>query len=86
MSNLTGKTILLIVSGGIAAFKIPDLIRRLRERGAAIDIKTRSVFLGQAVENQAAGICRIRFHRAGKIHIRAILQRAIVHEAVSAIR
>ena len=33
---LTGKRILLIVTGGIAAFKCHDLIRRLRERGAAV--------------------------------------------------
>lgn len=33
---LTGKRILLIVSGGIAAFKCHDLIRRLRGRGAAV--------------------------------------------------
>ncbi|MDX1781622.1 MAG: bifunctional phosphopantothenoylcysteine decarboxylase/phosphopantothenate--cysteine ligase CoaBC [Thalassovita sp.] len=33
---LTGKRILLIIGGGIAAFKVPDLIRRLRERGAAV--------------------------------------------------
>ena len=33
---LTGKRILLIVSGGIAAYKALDLIRRLRERGAAV--------------------------------------------------
>ena len=33
---LTGKRILLIVSGGIAAYKCLDLIRRLRERGAAV--------------------------------------------------
>ncbi|MBN2906652.1 MAG: bifunctional phosphopantothenoylcysteine decarboxylase/phosphopantothenate--cysteine ligase CoaBC [Rhodobacteraceae bacterium] len=32
----TGKRILLIVSGGIAAYKTLDLIRRLRERGAAV--------------------------------------------------
>lgn len=31
---LTGKRILLIISGGIAAYKSLDLIRRLRERGA----------------------------------------------------
>ena len=30
------RRILLIVSGGIAAVKIPDLIRRLRERGASV--------------------------------------------------
>ncbi|QIZ80537.1 bifunctional phosphopantothenoylcysteine decarboxylase/phosphopantothenate--cysteine ligase CoaBC [Thalassovita gelatinovora] len=33
---LNGKRILLIIGGGIAAFKTPDLIRRLRERGAAV--------------------------------------------------
>lgn len=33
---LTGKTILVIIGGGIAAFKALDLIRRLRERGAAV--------------------------------------------------
>lgn len=33
---LKGKRILLIVSGGIAAFKALDLIRRLRERGADV--------------------------------------------------
>jgi phosphopantothenoylcysteine decarboxylase/phosphopantothenate--cysteine ligase len=33
---LDGKRILLIVSGGIAAYKALDLIRRLRERGAAV--------------------------------------------------
>ncbi|MBL8675419.1 MAG: bifunctional phosphopantothenoylcysteine decarboxylase/phosphopantothenate synthase [Rhodospirillales bacterium] len=33
---LSGKRVLLIVAGGIAAFKCHDLIRRLRERGAAV--------------------------------------------------
>ncbi|MBO9466924.1 bifunctional phosphopantothenoylcysteine decarboxylase/phosphopantothenate--cysteine ligase CoaBC [Tropicibacter sp. R15_0] len=33
---LTGKRILLIIGGGIAAYKCLDLIRRLRERGAAV--------------------------------------------------
>lgn len=33
---LHNKRILLIVAGGIAAVKIPDLIRRLRERGASV--------------------------------------------------
>ena len=33
---MQGKRILLIVGGGIAAFKALDLIRRLRERGAAV--------------------------------------------------
>ncbi|SDG07222.1 Phosphopantothenate-cysteine ligase /Phosphopantothenoylcysteine decarboxylase [Limimonas halophila] len=33
---LAGKRILLVVSGGIAAYKTPELVRRLRERGAAV--------------------------------------------------
>lgn len=33
---LAGKNILLIISGGIAAYKTLDLIRRLRERGASV--------------------------------------------------
>jgi phosphopantothenoylcysteine decarboxylase/phosphopantothenate--cysteine ligase len=33
---LEDRRILLIVSGGIAAVKVPDLIRRLRERGAHV--------------------------------------------------
>ena len=33
---IAGKRILLIVSGGIAAYKSLDLIRRLRERGASV--------------------------------------------------
>ena len=35
-ASLQGKRILLIISGGIAAYKTPDLIRRLRERGAHV--------------------------------------------------
>ncbi len=34
--TVSGKRILLIISGGIAAYKSLDLIRRLRERGAAV--------------------------------------------------
>ncbi|KKX31789.1 bifunctional phosphopantothenoylcysteine decarboxylase/phosphopantothenate--cysteine ligase CoaBC [Rhizobium sp. LC145] len=34
--DLSGKRILLIISGGIAAYKSLDLIRRLRERGATV--------------------------------------------------
>ena len=34
--TLGGKRILLIISGGIAAYKSLDLIRRLRERGASV--------------------------------------------------
>lgn len=34
--SLTDKSILLIVAGGIAAYKTPDLVRRLREQGARV--------------------------------------------------
>lgn len=34
--TLRGKRILLTIGGGIAAYKTPDLIRRLRERGAHV--------------------------------------------------
>ena len=34
---LAGKNILLIISGGIAAYKSLDLIRRMRERGASVN-------------------------------------------------
>ena len=33
---LSGKRILLIVTGGIAAYKCPEMVRRLRERGANV--------------------------------------------------
>jgi phosphopantothenoylcysteine decarboxylase/phosphopantothenate--cysteine ligase len=33
MMSLAGKKIVLGVSGGIAAYKAPELVRRLRERG-----------------------------------------------------
>lgn len=33
---LTGKRILLVIGGGIAAYKVLELIRRLRDRGAAV--------------------------------------------------
>ncbi|WP_096784743.1 bifunctional phosphopantothenoylcysteine decarboxylase/phosphopantothenate--cysteine ligase CoaBC [Rhodobacter sp. CZR27] len=40
---VAGKRILLIIGGGIAAYKALDLIRRLRERGAAVTpVMTRS--------------------------------------------
>src|SRR5260370_41537982 len=35
-SVLQGRRILLIISGGIAAYKSLELIRRLRERGTAV--------------------------------------------------
>ncbi len=36
VQSLSGKRILLIIGGGIAAYKVLDLIRRLKERGAQV--------------------------------------------------
>lgn len=36
--TLSGRTVLLILTGGIAAYKAPDLVRRLRERGARVRV------------------------------------------------
>lgn len=36
MATLSGKRILLVIAGGIAAYKCLELIRRLRERGASV--------------------------------------------------
>lgn len=35
---MSGKNIILGVTGGIAAYKAPDLVRRLRERGANVQV------------------------------------------------
>lgn len=38
MIGLSGKKIVLGISGGIAAYKTPDLVRRLRDRGAEVRV------------------------------------------------
>ncbi len=38
MSALSGKRILLGISGGIAAYKTPELVRRLRDAGATVRV------------------------------------------------
>ncbi len=38
MSSLASRKILLVIGGGIAAYKALDLIRRLRERGATVTV------------------------------------------------
>lgn len=38
MGSLAGKQVLLGVSGGIAAYKAPDLVRRLRDQGAQVRV------------------------------------------------
>jgi phosphopantothenoylcysteine decarboxylase/phosphopantothenate--cysteine ligase len=37
-ASLAGRRILLVIAGGIAAYKALDLIRRLRERGASVRV------------------------------------------------
>src|SRR6201996_5699628 len=37
-TELSASRILLVIGGGVAAFKSLDLIRRLRERGAAVQV------------------------------------------------
>ncbi len=59
--TLAGKHILLIVGGGIAAFKALDLVRRLRERGAVVTpVLTRagSEFVTELSLSSLAG-CRV---------------------------
>ena len=38
MSTLNAKRVILIVTGGIAAYKAPDVVRRLREAGAEVRV------------------------------------------------
>jgi len=38
MTELSGKHIVLGVSGGIAAYKSPELVRRLRDQGAEVRV------------------------------------------------
>ena len=59
---LSGKRILLVIGGGIAAYKSLDLIRRLRERGASVRcILTAG---GAAVRHAARGLRALRGQRA----------------------
>ena len=38
--DLTGKHIVIGIGSGIAAYKIPELIRLLRKRGADVKVST----------------------------------------------
>ena len=38
MTSLAGKSVLLIIGGGIAAYKTHELVRLLKTRGAAVRI------------------------------------------------
>ena len=46
---LSGKRILLVVSGGIAAFKVLELVRRLRER----DVTVRAILTKAGVADES---------------------------------
>ncbi len=51
MGTLAQRQILLVVSGGIAAYKAPDLVRRLRDEGAAVRVAMACAMRGrQAIE------------------------------------
>jgi phosphopantothenoylcysteine decarboxylase / phosphopantothenate---cysteine ligase len=53
---LAGKRILLIIGGGIAAYKALELIRRSKERGAAVvPVLTRAGAVRDAAERLGAG-------------------------------
>src|SRR5690606_30685594 len=38
VGSLTGKHVILGVTGGIAAYKSPDIVRRLRDEGAEVRV------------------------------------------------
>ena len=38
MTQLENKNILLIISGGIAAYKMPEFVRRTKEQGANVRV------------------------------------------------
>ena len=66
---MQGKRILLGVTGGIAAYKSPDLVRRLRERGAEVQVVMtaaarefvdRDHLPGRLRAQRCAAICGIR--------------------------
>ena len=41
--NLTDRKVLVGVTGGIAAYKTPDLVRRLKEAGAEVRVVGQSL-------------------------------------------
>src|SRR4051794_21770499 len=59
---LTGRRILLVIGGGIAAYKALDLIRRLRERGASVRCILTSGAQRFVTPLAAAALARARAH------------------------
>ncbi len=64
---LDGKRVLLIISGGIAAYKCLELIRRLRERGCAVRCvmtKAAENFVTPLSEARGRDLCETQAGRA----------------------
>lgn len=63
MMSLAGKKIVLGVSGGIAAYKTPELVRRLREHGADVRVamtEAAKAFITPPELTGSVGLSRIR--------------------------
>ena len=58
MSVLSGKKVLLGISGGIAAYKTPNLVRCLVKRG--VDVKESNLFLRAAITAPAKPIHNVK--------------------------
>jgi phosphopantothenoylcysteine decarboxylase/phosphopantothenate--cysteine ligase len=70
---MNGNRILLGVTGGIAAYKSPELVRRLRERGAEVQVVMTTAaqqFITplalQAVSGRPGANRSVGFHRRGR--------------------
>ena len=61
-AGLSGKRILLIIGGGIAAYKSLDLIRRLKERGTAVRVVMTRAAQGFVTPLAAGAIAGERVH------------------------
>ena len=71
---IAGKRILLIVSGGIAAYKCLELIRRLRQRGASV----RCVLTAGGVISLVAGALLLFNSPLYQVSISAIISVALI--------
>jgi phosphopantothenoylcysteine decarboxylase/phosphopantothenate--cysteine ligase len=60
--SLVGRRILLVISGGIAAYKSLDLIRRLKERGASVRVLMTAAAQRFATPLAAAALSHERVH------------------------
>ena len=81
MSGSSAKRVLLIIGGGIAAYKALDLIRRLREQGIAVRaVMTRG---GAAIRHAAFGRQPLRRARSSPICSRSPTKRRCGHIELS---